>query len=249
MEICGEFKVKDKIYIVAMIMLLFLSGCGSNEGEKDKEKDSEIRIEEKKDLEMEKIDHIEAKPNEFKYFKNGLEINDKDKSFFIVNVYYKDGTMDKVEGWSIKEPKTLKTSETVTITIEYKGKKVDVSVECDDLTPEDYRSKCEYVSWDDLMRNENDYIGKKIYIVGQVTQEISLNQYKINLLDNWDSEFVVSNPPHYSEQYNINDTPEVFLENDIVTVYGEFMGTDRFTNVLGAERRLPTITAKYIDRN
>ena len=73
-------------------------------------------------------------------------MNNKDQSILDVTAFYKDRTSKRVKGWTIKELKTLKTSQSETVTVEYKGKKVDVAAECDDLTPEDFRTKCEYVS-------------------------------------------------------------------------------------------------------
>ena len=63
-------------------------------------------------------------------------------------------------------------------------------------------------------------LAKKNTIMGQIVQEVRSNQYKINLFDNWDCSYIVDKMSEFAGRWGPGCEEPVYLENDVVTVYG-----------------------------
>lgn len=167
-------------------------------------------------------------------------------SLFTVTAKYEDGTESNVTGWKIDTPTTLAASQTSTVTITYKGISTDVSVECTTLSEEAYKSQCESISYDELARNDQSYLGKKIKFRGKVIQVMGTDSItmRIEVTEDsyglWDDVVMVD--------YFYKEGQSKFLEDDIVTFYGEYEGLYSYTSVMGAKITVPSCNALYIDR-
>ena len=115
------------------------------------------------------------------------------------------------------------------------------------ISAEEYKASCESVSYIDLSRNPNNYVGQNAVFTGQVVQ-VQENGNAVTLRINvtkdkygmWDDTCYID--------YQRKDSNESrILENDIVTVYGTIKGIKSYTAVLGNQISIPHIVAEYID--
>lgn len=120
------------------------------------------------------------------------------------------------------------------------------------MSAEEIRSnfiaECQSYSYEDLMRNPTAIKGSKVSLRGKVVQvqtsgstytlrvEITQGSYGI-----WDDDIMVS--------YTKPSGSSNIIQDDIINVYGIASGTVKYTTVLGAERTVPFVEAKYIDIN
>lgn len=117
------------------------------------------------------------------------------------------------------------------------------------LTPEELRnqyiSKCESISYDNLARNPDDYTGKLIKFTNvrvlQVCSEASsaayYSTYRVATSGRWDN-VVYLLIDNYGSGSRI-------LEDDYITIYGEYVGLYTYTTVMGASVTIPKIIVKY----
>lgn len=115
------------------------------------------------------------------------------------------------------------------------------------ISAEEYKASCGSVSYIDLSRNPNNYVGQNAVFTGQVVQ-VQENGNAVTLRINvtkdkygmWDDTCYID--------YQRKDSNESrILENDIVTVYGTIKGIKSYTAVLGNQISIPHIVAEYID--
>lgn len=172
----------------------------------------------------------------------GTEI-DGDSDIEVVAVY-EDGTEEKVDGWTVSAPQTLKAGKTSQVAINYGDKSTTLSVKCTTQSAKQYKKSCKKISYKKLSRNPSKYEGKKVKFTGeiiQVQEGYLSNVYRINVTKGsygiWDDTVYVT---------FTNSSDKRFLEDDIVTFYGEFVGIETYTSVLGAEISIPSVNAKYM---
>ena len=157
-----------------------------------------------------------------------------------IQVYakYEDGEEEQVENWSIETPKKLKAGKTTKVTIEYEGVETTLKVKCTTLTKKQYKKKCKRIKYKKLMRNPNKYMNKYVKYTGKVNQVIESGQIKMAVTKDrygfYDDDILVI----YEEKTKI-------LEDDIVTIYGQAGGNYTYTTVLGANKEVPVVYAKY----
>ena len=98
------------------------------------------------------------------------------------------------------------------------------------------------ITFDNLARNPNNYIGSLVMFSGTVLQVNELTgEIQLRFAINGDSNQVVY-------VYFVDSlVSERILDNDILTVYGEGKGLHTYTTILGASVTLPLISANIID--
>ena len=149
-------------------------------------------------------------------------------------------------GWQIASPVTLVAEQTSTVTITYEGVSTEVSVQCTTLSEATYKAQCESISYDELARNDQSYLGRKIKFRGKVIQVMGTDSatMRIEVTEDsyglWDDVVMVG--------YDYKEGQSKFLEDDIVTFYGEYKGLYSYTSVMGATITVPSCNALYIDR-
>lgn len=108
------------------------------------------------------------------------------------------------------------------------------------MTKEEYINSYESISYDDLIRNPDKYVGKVIYVNLYVTQEIIggvVTEYGYVGNDNGNEWYV---------HYNLAKGESRIIKGDTVGFYGEFAGlTEMKTAVTNTKVLIPKLEAKY----
>ena len=136
--------------------------------------------------------------------------------------------------WTIDDPVTLKAGQTSTVVIKADGVTKKLKVECSTLSESQYKAKCKSRNYKDQLR-ESSY-GEYIKIYGQVLQDCGYGYYRISSSGGYDDVYMV-----YAPDSDI-------VEDDWATVYGVTDGIYTYETVMGAEKKIPSIEAKYVYR-
>lgn len=117
----------------------------------------------------------------------------------------------------------------------------EVANQNDDISEEEYKSLCESLDYEDILRNPDSYDGKYCIVSGTVDQVIEgfLDTYTIYVED--------SSGNRWQCSYYYKDGESRLLEGDSVTFYGQCDGTTNSTTVLGEQVTLPDIDAEYLN--
>lgn len=114
-----------------------------------------------------------------------------------------------------------------------------------------YKKNCSKVAYKEIARNPDKYTGQQVKYTGKVSQVIeSTWGTSVTLLVN----VTKDEYGFYDDAIYVNYTPSSsgegrVLEEDIITIYGEFEGLTSYTSVLGAKITVPQVSAQYIDIN
>lgn len=118
----------------------------------------------------------------------------------------------------------------------------------------EYINSCQPVAYSDLARYPDRYINTPVSVVlcvKQVIDEVSFMGY-----DRLDNELANQNPLdpayYYNNQYVFYDSRVTdfakILTDDIVTIYGDYVGPTTFTVAInGVDVEIPAINARFID--
>lgn len=111
----------------------------------------------------------------------------------------------------------------------------------DSITGDEYKSLCNYLDYEDILRNPDSYDGKYCVISGTVDQIIEgwFDSYTIYLVD--------SDGNKWQCWYSYEEGESHLLEGDNITVYGECNGTDTAETLIGEQVTMPDIDVEYID--
>ena len=172
--------------------------------------------------------------------KEGVTL-DSSNAGFTVQATYADGTTANLAqgDWSIAEPVTLAAGQVATIHITAGDASTDVTVTCSTITPDQYKSQAQDISYDELLRNPDNYQGQIVHMRGKVMQALSdgfLVQVTEGSYGIWDDIVIVA----------WDGSPNV-IEKDIVNLYGTYAGAYTYTTALGAQKTVPSVVAKYVD--
>ncbi|MEG0392405.1 MAG: hypothetical protein RR626_06545, partial [Anaerovoracaceae bacterium] len=173
---------------------------------------------------------------------DGLSVSEKDKN---------GNTKSVLSGWKVENPSKLEKDKTKTYTISYKGKKGDVKIkgleakkkttaetskkeepkapapapqpqQTEEEKKQDYISRCGNADYTELARNPDSYVGQCFQFTGrvlQVQESTYGNVYRISTNAGTygsyydDVVYTIYIPPSGASR---------ILEDDMVTMYGEF---------------------------
>lgn len=127
------------------------------------------------------------------------------------------------------------------------GNQYKQSEDTQTMSKKDYKEACQEISYKELLRDPDKYLGEKVKFTGEVRQvvyeaEDGESEYMIAVTkDEYD--FYDDNVYFY---YNHGDNPKL-IEEDIVTLWGEASGTKTYTTVLGASVTIPAVTVAYAE--
>lgn len=118
-------------------------------------------------------------------------------------------------------------------------------------TEEEYKASCETVGYKDLCRYPDKYAGTRIAIKVKVQQimDASLfsNDKAWRVQDNEDGYDMYLGNEYYAVDKRESGSVKI-LQDDIVTIYGEFTGTTEVTRALTRTKdEIPRIEVKYAD--
>lgn len=126
------------------------------------------------------------------------------------------------------------------------GSDSGVSDESKSMSEQDFKNACVTVDYKELFRNSDDYLDKKVKFTGQIQQVVtdsdSTGKYLISVTYSdgfWDDNIYVV--------LDRTNTDTKFLEDDVVTFYGEASGTYTYTNAFDVGIEVPQINALYMD--
>lgn len=120
-----------------------------------------------------------------------------------------------------------------------------------EISEEDYKTECQTVDYKELCRYPEKYEGAKVVVKVKVSQIIGANfsgseKAWRTYTDNSGYGFYADNE-YYMLDKRGGDAVKI-LDDDIITVYGEFTGLEKITRALTSTTdELPRIEVKYAD--
>lgn len=111
---------------------------------------------------------------------------------------------------------------------------------------EDFKSKCNEYTFEQLARNPDKIKGNSVKVKGKVIQVLeSKNTISLRVNITKDSY------GYYKDTIYVTYINEAgadrILEDDIITIWGGALGNYKYTSILGAEITLPWIEAEYVE--
>lgn len=110
-----------------------------------------------------------------------------------------------------------------------------------DVSEEDYKSLCQQLNYEDILRNPDSYDGKYCVVSGTVDQ----------VIEGWFGSFTIfvmdENGNKWGCTYSYDEGETHILEGDSVVMYGKCNGVENTETVLGEQVTLPHIVIEYWD--
>lgn len=108
-----------------------------------------------------------------------------------------------------------------------------------------FKSECTYYSYETLARDPDKYFFEKVKLDGEVVQVIEDGDDYILRVNMTQGKYYWTDTIYV--EYTKKDSSESrILEDDIISIYGYAMGTITYETVLGAQKTIPAVLAKYI---
>lgn len=113
---------------------------------------------------------------------------------------------------------------------------------------------CKTYSYKDIFRNAEKYEGKQAKFTGEVIQVMDVDGGSIMRVNVTKDEYGYYDDTIYVEwaDDDKNNDPAAekrFIEDDIITIYGELGGTETYESTMGGNVTIPKLYAKYIKLN
>lgn len=178
--------------------------------------------------------------------KEGTILNEENEGISVFAMYNNGNELD-VTDFTIKSPAKLKAGKTSSVIITYETVQCTLEVKCTSLTAQQYKKKCKTISYKKLARTPDKYEGKKYKFTGKIIQVMESDYYTCYRIDVTKGKYGFWDDTVYVEYWGNSD--KRFLEDDIVTFYGESEGLYTYESVLGSSITIPSIDAKYITLN
>lgn len=119
------------------------------------------------------------------------------------------------------------------------------------ISPEEYKAQCQEVSYSDMMRNPDAYIGQKIKITVKIfsaSHKWTAGTYYKAYTDDGNGYYFDKMVWVFDKRDEDADDYVKVLEDDIVTFYGEFNGLQETKNALNGEKGEDlALDAYYVD--
>lgn len=112
----------------------------------------------------------------------------------------------------------------------------------------EFKKECKTYTYEELARNPQKMIGKKVKITGEVVQNMehgTENELRVDITK--DKYGFYSDTIYIT--YIRNDNEDRVLEDDIITIWGIDRGEHSYTSILGSKVTLPYIEGKYVKIN
>lgn len=126
------------------------------------------------------------------------------------------------------------------------GNQYKLSDDAKNMSAKEFKAACTQVGYKDMVRNADEYVGKKVKLVGQVVQvcfdaENGESEYRVDVTR--DSYGFYSDTVYL--YFDRGDGKKI-IEDDIITIYGELSGEKTYETVMGAEVTIPAVTGVYV---
>lgn len=110
---------------------------------------------------------------------------------------------------------------------------------------EAWMNSCVEMDYDTLAHNASSMKGQRIKITGEVFQVMNNPFNKVYMLNMYNV-YIDSSGNFMQHVYVVASKKTNWIEGDRITIYGTAEGTQTYTTVLGAQRTIPKVEAKYI---
>lgn len=115
-----------------------------------------------------------------------------------------------------------------------------------------YIPKCTTIDYTSLARNPNQYKGNNFTFTGEVIQVMNDGNNVTLRVNVTPKRYEFLNETYYEDTilvtYKYSSSAESrILEDDIITIYGQSMGTYTYESIVGASVTVPAVNALYID--
>ncbi|NEG55233.1 hypothetical protein [Bifidobacterium platyrrhinorum] len=175
----------------------------------------------------------------------GTEINDTADGID-VTVHYSDGSSRAATEFTVKNPGTLESGKSHEFTVECQGHEASFTVQVEE-TDDEFKASAQDIPFDDLARNPDANMGKRVHFRGKIIQVIedgNAVQYRVSVQQGdygiWDSDKVIY--VVYSRSGNDNR----LLKDDIVELWGTSTGTITYQSTMGGNITIPSVIAKIM---
>ena len=112
------------------------------------------------------------------------------------------------------------------------------------LSVDEIKSRAKTISYDELMRHNDNYVGEIIHLKGSVMQVFEISKDKYGLLVFTRK----SNSWYYDDDLVlVYYEGERLLEDDIIEIWGRVTGLVTYKTVLGSENTVPGIKALHVE--
>lgn len=117
-----------------------------------------------------------------------------------------------------------------------------------DLTPSQIKDRAIHgVEFDDLMRNNEKYVGNILYLEGKIIQATNRYGDTYALRVSITEEELGFGTTFYTDPIYVNYAGDRILEDDIVGIYGRVVGIKEYTSVLGTPIALPEVDSLLLE--
>jgi len=117
------------------------------------------------------------------------------------------------------------------------------------ISEEEYKASCNSISYVDIARNPNEYVGQKAVFSGKVIQVQESGKRVVLRVNVTKGEYGIWDDTVYVDYQRKDDNESRVLEEDIITMYGEIKGIKDYTAVFGNQISIPHLKVEYIEIN
>ncbi len=110
------------------------------------------------------------------------------------------------------------------------------------MTKSEFIDSCKEISYKDLKRNPEDYEGEHIVVTVRVEQVVSDTDIRAYSGENENPEWWFENEYLLKDERKKGDN---IIEDDVVKIYGTYLGMEKVYRVIGGSDEVPTIAIKY----
>ena len=228
---------KQCLLLLATVLILVTAGCSSgiSQEEYDKVVSEKSTIEKERTELQNKYTDLDNQYNALSSSMDALE-----------NEYgeYKE-KMKPFEELSEKEAEARKIEAEKVIEQQKKEEEEKRRKEEEKKKQEEAKGYETGITYDQLARTPDDYVGKKVKFKGEVIQVIETSgesTIQIRLAVNSDYDTILLG------EYESDIVSSRILENDIITIYGVSAGTISYESTLGATITIPGVLIERIDQ-
>lgn len=212
-----------KKYAAALLCVFLVCGCSNITPNN-----------EKVEVSQEKLENMTALYTGFAEANETID----NKSKIGVWAYYEDGTKEFItEGWTVKDPVTLKAGKTSEVTVEYRGLESTIMVECSEVDEASFKAESQSPDQSDLEVTHSKWYGKKLTYTGKIIARVDdkdFRGYMINIFDDKSYVCVLD----YNKEFD-------FKEGQTVTFWAYGLGRVETKGLFGKERSCIAFKAKY----
>lgn len=115
------------------------------------------------------------------------------------------------------------------------------------MSEEDYKAACVEIPYETLARDPENSKNKNIVIRGQIVQTLEDGEGRLDLRVNTGTDGYGWYDATVYVSYQYKEGELRLLENDVVTIYGVYLGLHTYESVMGSAITIPWIGANYID--